>query len=101
MAKTVTGCAHVLGVIAGHDLHDSTSVPQPVPRYAQLLDGNVKGLRIGIPREYFVEGMQPEVEQAVRAAVTVLAKLGAQVSEVSLPHTEYAIATYYLIATAE
>jgi aspartyl-tRNA(Asn)/glutamyl-tRNA(Gln) amidotransferase subunit A len=101
MAKTVTGCAHLLGVIAGHDTHDSTSVNRPVPDYAARLDGAAKGLRIGIPREYFVEGMQPEVEQAVRAAVRVLETLGATVSEVSLPHSEYAIPTYYLIATAE
>ncbi len=101
MSQTVTGCAHLLGAIAGHDTHDSTSVPQPVPDYARNLNGTVKGLRIGIPREYFVEGMQPEVEQAVRTAVREFEKLGAQVAEVSLPHTEYAIATYYLIATAE
>jgi len=102
LASTVKGCAALLGCIAGLDAqHDSTSVDQPVPDYVAALDGNVKGLRVGIPREYFVEGMQPEVEQAVRAAVTVLTKLGAQVSEVSLPHSEYAIATYYLIATAE
>ncbi len=101
MAKTVTGCAHLLGVIAGHDACDSTSVKRPVPDYVSRLDGNVKGLRVGIPREYFVEGMQPEVEQAVRAAVKVLRQLGAQVSDVSLPHSEYAIPAYYLIATAE
>ena len=101
LAKTVTGCAHVLRVIAGHDPADSTSVNQPVPDYGARLDGSVKGLRIGIPREYFVEGMQPEVEQAVRAAVRVFQQLGAAVTEVSLPHTEYAIPAYYLIATAE
>jgi len=101
MAKTVTGCAHMLRVIAGHDTHDSTSVNRPVPDYAAPLDGAVKGLRIGIPREYFVEGMDPDVEQAVRAAVHVFERLGAQVTQVSLPHTEYAIPAYYLIATAE
>ncbi|HXQ24626.1 MAG TPA: Asp-tRNA(Asn)/Glu-tRNA(Gln) amidotransferase subunit GatA [Candidatus Acidoferrales bacterium] len=101
MAKTVAGCAHLLGVIAGHDRCDSTSVARPVPDYARQLSADIKGLRIGIPREYFVEGMQPEVEQAVRDAVRVLERLGAQVSTVSLPHTEYAVPAYYLIATAE
>jgi aspartyl-tRNA(Asn)/glutamyl-tRNA(Gln) amidotransferase subunit A len=101
MAKTVTGCAHLLRAIAGHDPCDSTSVNRPVPDYVTRLDGAVKGLRIGIPREYFVEGMQPEVEQAVRTAVRQLESLGATVADVSLPHTEYAIPTYYLIATAE
>jgi aspartyl-tRNA(Asn)/glutamyl-tRNA(Gln) amidotransferase subunit A len=100
MATTVAGCAHLLAVIAGHDPHDSTSVNRPVPEYG-FLDASVKGLRVGIPKEYFVEGMQAEVEQAVREAVRTLEGLGAQVSPVSLPHTEYAIPTYYLIATAE
>jgi aspartyl-tRNA(Asn)/glutamyl-tRNA(Gln) amidotransferase subunit A len=101
MARTVTGCAHMLGVIAGHDTYDSTSVNRPVPDYVSRLDGAVKGLRIGIPREYFVEGMDPQVEQAVRAAVHLFEQLGALVTPVSLPHTEYAIPAYYLIATAE
>jgi aspartyl-tRNA(Asn)/glutamyl-tRNA(Gln) amidotransferase subunit A len=101
IAKTVADCAHLLAVIAGHDPHDSTSVNRDVPDYRKGLDGTIKGLRVGIPKEYFVEGMQAEVEQAVRAAVHTLETLGAQVSEVSLPHTEYAIPTYYLIATAE
>jgi len=101
MAKTVTGCAHLLRVIAGHDPRDSTSVNRAVPDYAASLAGAVEGLRVGIPREYFVEGMQPEVEQAVRAAVQVFEQLGARVTPVSLPHTEYAIPAYYLIATAE
>ena len=101
MAKTVTGCAHILRAIAGHDPHDSTSVSRPVPDYGARLDGSVKGLRVGIPREYFVEGMQPEVEQAVRTAIRTLEALGATVDNVSLPHTDYAIPAYYLIATAE
>src|SRR5438034_6457726 len=75
MAKTVAGCAHMLRAIAGHDTHDSTSVNRPVPDYAAQLGGSVKGLRLGIPREYFVEGMQPEVEQAVRAAIRVFEDL--------------------------
>jgi aspartyl-tRNA(Asn)/glutamyl-tRNA(Gln) amidotransferase subunit A len=101
MAKTVTGCAHMLRAIAGHDARDSTSVNRPVPDYVSRLDGAVKGLRIGIPREYFGTGMDPQVEQAVRAAVRLFEQLGAQVAPVSLPHTEYAIPAYYLIATAE
>jgi aspartyl-tRNA(Asn)/glutamyl-tRNA(Gln) amidotransferase subunit A len=72
-----------------------------VPDYSKHLQGSVKGLRVGIPKEYFVEGMQAEVEEAVREAVRILEGLGAQVRPVSLPHTEYAIPTYYLIATAE
>jgi aspartyl-tRNA(Asn)/glutamyl-tRNA(Gln) amidotransferase subunit A len=101
LARSVAGCAHLLGAIAGRDPNDSTSVERPVPDYTACLDGQVTGLRVGIPREYFVEGMQPEVDQGVRAAVRVFEQLGAQVSEVSLPHTEYAIPAYYLIATAE
>jgi aspartyl-tRNA(Asn)/glutamyl-tRNA(Gln) amidotransferase subunit A len=101
MARSVRDCAHLLGAIAGHDGLDSTSVPRPVPDYAAGLDGGVRGLRIGLPKEYFVEGMSPEVEQAVRTAVRQLESLGASIEEVSLPHTEYAVAAYYLIATAE
>ena len=100
-AWTVHDLATVLGVIAGHDPRDSTSVPRPVPDYASGLTGDVKGLRIGVPREYFVKGMAPDVERAVRVAIDQLAALGAAVVEVSLPHTEYAVAAYYLIATAE
>jgi aspartyl-tRNA(Asn)/glutamyl-tRNA(Gln) amidotransferase subunit A len=73
----------------------------PVPDYAAGLTGDVQGLRVGVPQEYFVEGMQPEVETAVRAAVDRLAALGAEVQEVSLPHTDYALPVYYLIAPAE
>jgi aspartyl-tRNA(Asn)/glutamyl-tRNA(Gln) amidotransferase subunit A len=91
----------VLEAIAGHDPADSTASPRPVPPYLTEVEGGVRGLRLGLPREYFVEGMQPEVEAAVREAVRVLEHLGAAVEPVSLPHTEYAIATYYLIATAE
>jgi aspartyl-tRNA(Asn)/glutamyl-tRNA(Gln) amidotransferase subunit A len=87
--------------IAGHDPNDSTSSPQPVPRLADALGAGVRGLRLGLPKEYFVEGMQPDVERRVRAAVASLESGGAQVVPVSLPHTEYAVATYYLIATAE
>ncbi len=101
MARSVTDCALLLGTIAGHDPRDSTSVPAAVPDYAAGLAAGVRGLRVGLPREYFVDGMQPEVEAAVRTAVRTLEELGASVHEVSLPHTRYAVATYYLIATAE
>src|SRR5439155_258043 len=101
IAREVADVAVVLEAIAGHDPADSTASPRPVPSYAAALDGSVRGLRLGLPREYFVEGMQADVERGVRAAVAELERLGAAVEPVSLPHTEYAIATYYLIATAE
>ncbi len=100
-AKDVRDAATVLGVIGGHDPRDSSSVPQPVPSYAAGLTGDIKGLKLGLPKEYMIGGLDPEVKQAVAAAVEQLAKLGAEVVEVSLPHTDYAIATYYIIATAE
>jgi aspartyl-tRNA(Asn)/glutamyl-tRNA(Gln) amidotransferase subunit A len=101
LAKDVQDCALVLQAIAGHDPRDSTSVDRPVPNYQATLTQGVQGLKVGIPQEYFVEGMQPEVETAVHQAIVELAALGAQPVSISLPHTEYAIATYYLIATAE
>jgi len=100
-AKDVRDCALMLQAIAGHDPQDSTSINTPVPEYQARLNQGVRGLKIGIPKEYFVEGMQPAVEAAVRQAVAEFAALGAQPVPISLPHTEYAIATYYLIATAE
>ena len=99
--KTVADTARVLQVIAGVDPMDSTAAAVPVPDYLAALGGGVKGLRIGIPREYFIDGMDPEVERAVRAAVEVLRGLGARTEEVSLPHTEYGLAAYYLIGPAE
>jgi len=101
LARDVGDAALVLEAIAGHDPADSTASPRPVPSYGDVLGSGVRGLRLGMPREYFVEGMQPEVDAAVRAAIAELERLGAVVEPVSLPHTEYAIATYYLIATAE
>jgi aspartyl-tRNA(Asn)/glutamyl-tRNA(Gln) amidotransferase subunit A len=100
-AKDVRDAATVLGVIGGHDSRDSSSVPQPVPNYPAALTGDIKGLKLGLPKEYMIGGLDSEVKQAVEAAVQQLAKLGAEVVEVSLPHTDYAIATYYIIATAE
>jgi aspartyl-tRNA(Asn)/glutamyl-tRNA(Gln) amidotransferase subunit A len=99
--RSVADCAHVLDAIAGPDPRDSTAVQVDVPAYRTSLGESVRGLRIGLPKEYFVEGIQPEVAEAVRAAVKQFESLGAVVEEVSLPHTEFAIATYYLLATAE
>ena len=100
-ARSVRDAAMVLGVIAGHDPRDSTSVPQPAPNYAAALDGQVKGLKIGLAREHMVEGLNPEVAAAMSEAVKHYEKLGAEIVEVSLPHTDYAIAAYYIVATAE
>ena len=99
--KTVADGALMLRVLAGHDSHDSTSVPRPVPDYTKMLGEGVKGLRIGLPKEYFIDGMNREVEAAVRVAIKKLQELGAEIVEISLPHTDYAVAVYYLIATAE
>jgi aspartyl-tRNA(Asn)/glutamyl-tRNA(Gln) amidotransferase subunit A len=101
LAKDVRDAALLLGVIAGQDPHDSTTMPAPVPAYSQSLSGDVRGLRIGLPDEYFVEGLQPEVNAAVRAAIDVLAGLGAEVVRISLPNTDKALPVYYLVATAE
>ena len=99
--RDVRDAATMLGALSGHDPRDSTSVPEPVPDYTAALDGNLKGLKLGLPREYFVEGMDKEVSAALNAAVQQLRNLGAECVEISLPHTEYAIAAYYIIATAE
>jgi aspartyl-tRNA(Asn)/glutamyl-tRNA(Gln) amidotransferase subunit A len=101
MTKDVRDAALLLEAIAGYDPSDSTSVNRAVPRYASSLTEPVKGLRLGIPKEYFVAGMQAEVERAVRTAIRELEKTGAVVEEISLPHTEYAVAVYYIVATAE
>ena len=99
--KDVEDAALMLGAIAGHDPLDSTSSQRPVPDYLSGLKGGVQGLKIGVPKEYFIEGTDPVVTAAVRDAIEVLQGQGAEVSEVSLPHTEYAVACYYLVATAE
>ncbi len=101
IARSVEDCALLLEVIAGEDRRDSTSVPLEVPKYSSLLEGGVRGTSIGIPEEYFGEGLDQEVRDAVRAGCEVLEKLGAKVIPVSIPHAGYAIATYYLIAMAE
>lgn len=99
--KDVRDAATLLGVLSGVDARDSTSVPQPVPNYVAALDGNIKGLKLGLPREYMIGGIEPEVKAAMDAAVKQYEKLGAEVVEISLPHTDYAVATYYIVATAE
>ncbi len=100
-ARSVADLAILLEAIAGYDPRDSTSVDRPVPGYAASLTGDVHGLCIGVPHEYFIEGMQPEVEAAMRVAIDTLQDLGAEIVDVSLPHTDHALPTYYLIAPAE
>jgi len=99
--KNVADAATMLGVMSGADPRDSTSVPRPVPNYSAALDGKICGLKIGLPREYLIGGLDAEVKAAVDAAVKQLEKLGAEIVEISLPHTDYAVATYYIVATAE
>ncbi len=101
LTKDVTDAAIMLGAIAGHDPRDGTSMDLPVPDYTAALTGDVTGVRVGVPEEYVVDGLQPAVEEAVRTAVETLADLGAEVRTVSLPHTDYALPVYYLIAPAE
>ncbi|MDD3115547.1 MAG: Asp-tRNA(Asn)/Glu-tRNA(Gln) amidotransferase subunit GatA [Anaerovibrio sp.] len=101
ITRDVTDCANILNIIAGRDEMDSTSLDQPVPDFTKALVQDVKGLKIGLPKEYFVKGMDAEVEAAVKAAVKQLEAMGAEVAEISLPNTDYAISTYYLIAPAE
>ncbi|AEB08355.1 Asp-tRNA(Asn)/Glu-tRNA(Gln) amidotransferase subunit GatA [Desulfobacca acetoxidans] len=101
ITKDVADCALLLQFLAGYDPKDSTSAPVPTPDYSQALNQDIKGLKIGVPQEYFIAGMEEEVEQAVRAALETFKGLGAELVEVSLPHTQYAVAVYYLIATAE
>lgn len=101
LTQDVTDAAILLAAIGGHDRRDATSVDAPVPDYTRALAPDVRGQRVGVPREYFIDGMQPGVETTVRAAVDQLAELGAEIVEISLPHTEHALPVYYLIAPAE
>jgi aspartyl-tRNA(Asn)/glutamyl-tRNA(Gln) amidotransferase subunit A len=101
MARTVADTALLFSVIAGHDPLDATSMPAPVPDVSKLDGDGLKGMRVGVPKEYFIDGMQKEVETAIREAVRALVALGAETVEISLPHTEYALPVYYLIAPAE
>jgi aspartyl-tRNA(Asn)/glutamyl-tRNA(Gln) amidotransferase subunit A len=100
-ATDVASAALLLEVISGHDDRDSTSVDRPVPEYSRTVDQPLTGLRVGIAREHFVEGLDPEVEAAIRKSLDIYRSLGAEVVELSLPHSKYAIATYYLIAASE
>ena len=101
LTRDVEDCALLLEAVAGYDPADSTSVDDPVPSYREALRGGVEGLRIGLPKEYFIEGLDPEVKRSVDQAVETFRALGAEPVEVSLPHTDYAVACYYLVATAE
>ncbi|MBW2328078.1 MAG: Asp-tRNA(Asn)/Glu-tRNA(Gln) amidotransferase subunit GatA [Deltaproteobacteria bacterium] len=101
LTRDVSDCALMMNVIAGHDHRDSTSIKREVPDYTSALQDGLQGIRIGIPREYFAEGLDPEVDMAVRAGIEMLKDAGAEIVDVSLPHTEYCVAVYYLIAPAE
>ncbi|MGQ3686013.1 MAG: Asp-tRNA(Asn)/Glu-tRNA(Gln) amidotransferase subunit GatA [Candidatus Loosdrechtia sp.] len=101
LTKDVRDAAILLQVIAGHDLHDSTSVPVPVPDYLDTIDSRIHNLRIGVPKEYFSDGLNRDVHEAIKDALTTYERLGATIVDISLPHTEYAVATYYIIANAE
>jgi len=102
VTKSVADCALVMNSIAGHDPKDSTSVPYPVPDYTRALVSDIKNMRIGVPQEYFVEGMQEDVRLNVQAAISKLEELGAKIDwDVSLPHTKYALAAYYILAPSE
>lgn len=101
MCRTVEDCALMMEAISGHDEMDSTSVRQPVPKFSKALSEGLQGMRVGVPKEYFTEGLDREVEGVVRQAIALLADRGAEIVEVSLPHTEYCVAAYYLIAPSE
>ncbi len=101
LSKDVTDCALLLNAICGHDEMDATSVALPVPDFTQSLIADIRGLNIGVPKEYFAHGLEPAVAARVHEALAVLERLGATIVNISLPHTEYAIATYYIIAPAE
>ena len=101
MTKDVRDCALLLNAISGHDPRDATSSTRPVPDYSSALREGLKGLRVGVPAEYFGAGLDSEVERVVRGSIAMLADAGAEIVAVSLPHTEYCVAVYYLIAPAE
>ena len=101
ITKDVEDSAILMNAISGYDPHDSTSVNVPVPDYKQSLKKDVKGVRIGIPDEYLMEGMDSEVQRSIKEAVDFFRKWGAEIQNISLPHTEYAVAIYYILATAE
>jgi aspartyl-tRNA(Asn)/glutamyl-tRNA(Gln) amidotransferase subunit A len=100
-AKNIDDAAAIMSVIAGRDEYDATSAPVPAPDYASGLERPVQGMRIGVPEEYFAEGIDSEVKEKVLAGIALLERLGCRRISLKMPHTEYAIATYYIIATAE
>ena len=101
LTKDVRDCALMLNAICGHDPLDSTSIDRPVPDFTAALQDGLQGVRVGVPREYFGQGLDPEVEGVARAAIAMLSEAGAEIVEVTLPHTDYCVAVYYLIAPAE
>ena len=101
VARNVTDCATMLGAVAGYDPLDSTSIDRPVPDYTAGFSKDLKGVKIGLPKEYFIEGLDDDVKAATEAAIETYRELGAEIIDVSLPHTDYAVACYYLVATAE
>ena len=101
LTKDVTDCALMMNVISGYDAKDSTSVAQEVPDFRKSLTEGLQGMKVGIPREYFSKGLDPEVEKAVQQGINILREAGAETVEVSLPHTDYCVAVYYLVAPAE
>ncbi|SMO42361.1 aspartyl/glutamyl-tRNA(Asn/Gln) amidotransferase subunit A [Balnearium lithotrophicum] len=101
ITKSVEDAAYLLNVISGQDSKDATSAKVPVPNFLEALNGEVKGLKAGVPKEYFIEGIDPQVKESVLNAIKLLEKLGVEVREVSLPNTKYAVETYYIIAPAE
>ena len=101
LTRNVTDCAVVMNAIAGYDPMDSTSIPEPAPDYTEYLGRDIAGMKIGIPREYFIEGIESDVEDSIKQAMAIFEKQGATLVEISLPHTQYAVATYYIICTAE
>ena len=101
ITKNVTDACLLMNVIAKYDALDSTSAPEPTPNYMAALESDMAGVKIGLPKEYFGQGISPEVENAIRAAAEIYEDMGAELIDISLPHTEYAVATYYIVATAE
>jgi len=101
ITKNVEDCAILMNIISGHDIKDSTCADFLAPDYTEVLKNGVKGLKIGMPKEYFIEGIDKDVENAVKLAIEQLAAMGAEVIPISLPHTEYSIAVYYILATSE
>jgi len=101
MTKDVSDCALMMNVISGYDHRDSTSINIPVPEYSSFLTNGLEGMTVGVPSEYFVAGLDPEVDRSVRSGIEMLKDAGATIRDISLPHTEYCVAVYYLIAPAE